>query len=237
METLIALTCPNCGAGTTNHKNCEYCGSLLVRFVEQKIDLKEIDYKSYTSNVKVLPGLINALQENFIIQKENRNALVVTDINKKISTIEAILGHKTTLAYVVSNLQKSNKKSFFTEADDGQPHLMVAFDFLGNDSVQVKKYKKFKNLDCFNLFTNKRNTYIIDFGRDIEGAARILSKVLREVFNVGNGENLEYFTTFGNDTKEIEKKRKQKKSWYERYSWLIAIAFFVLALIWRSLKN
>lgn len=29
---LHTIVCPNCGANATNFKNCEYCGSLLVRF-------------------------------------------------------------------------------------------------------------------------------------------------------------------------------------------------------------
>lgn len=28
------IVCPNCGANTTNHQNCEYCGSMLVRCYE-----------------------------------------------------------------------------------------------------------------------------------------------------------------------------------------------------------
>ena len=37
------IKCPNCGASSTNHTNCEYCGSLLVRFVDKGIDLSWFD--------------------------------------------------------------------------------------------------------------------------------------------------------------------------------------------------
>lgn len=39
-----AIVCPNCGANATNHENCEYCGSLLVRFVDQNIQYNEDNY-------------------------------------------------------------------------------------------------------------------------------------------------------------------------------------------------
>ena len=44
------IKCPNCGASSTNHTNCEYCGSLLVRFVDKGIDLSTT---SYLTNDKV----------------------------------------------------------------------------------------------------------------------------------------------------------------------------------------
>ena len=41
-----AIVCPNCGANATNHENCEYCGSLLVRFVDQNIEYDEDNYNN-----------------------------------------------------------------------------------------------------------------------------------------------------------------------------------------------
>ena len=52
------LRCPNCGANATNHDNCEYCGSLLVRLVDNGIDVD-----AYLSGHKALPGLSKALKE------------------------------------------------------------------------------------------------------------------------------------------------------------------------------
>ena len=42
MKTIV---CPNCGANATNHENCEFCGSLLVRFEDQSIKFNEEKYK------------------------------------------------------------------------------------------------------------------------------------------------------------------------------------------------
>ena len=56
------IKCPNCGASSTNHTNCEYCGSLLVRFVDKGIDLSTT---SYLTNDKVYAGLIDALKQKY----------------------------------------------------------------------------------------------------------------------------------------------------------------------------
>ncbi|MBQ6191991.1 MAG: hypothetical protein IJK51_06815 [Bacteroidaceae bacterium] len=76
---LKTYVCPNCGANTTNAQNCEYCGSLLVRFVEKGIDVKSISYLN--SNDWVFPGLIENLQKNLQLQADNPEGTDVrTDI-------------------------------------------------------------------------------------------------------------------------------------------------------------
>ena len=74
------LKCPNCGANATNHENCEYCGSLLVRFVEKGIDLTKT---TYMTNDNVFPGLTEELHANLRLQKQYPNQSVVTDIYTK----------------------------------------------------------------------------------------------------------------------------------------------------------
>ena len=63
---LTPIVCPNCGANTTNHSNCEYCGSLLVRFVDAQIDVMQTPY---ADNTIVLPGLVEELRKNLAAQK------------------------------------------------------------------------------------------------------------------------------------------------------------------------
>ena len=60
------IVCPNCGASTHNFHNCEYCGSLLVRFVRQN---KAIDERRYGLGAKPLPGLEDELKKNLSLQK------------------------------------------------------------------------------------------------------------------------------------------------------------------------
>ena len=77
---LKVLKCPNCGANTTNAQNCEYCGSLLVRFVDKGIDLSKT---SYTNDSVTFPGLAAELKRNLKLQKENPNVFVATDLHSK----------------------------------------------------------------------------------------------------------------------------------------------------------
>ena len=83
------LKCPNCGANATNHQNCEYCGSLLVRFVDKGIDLSQT---SYTSNAEVFPGLVQNLQQNLRMQ-ENSDDSTVTDIYRELGKEGITLGN------------------------------------------------------------------------------------------------------------------------------------------------
>ena len=76
MEEKI-LRCPNCGANASNHDNCEYCGSLLVRFVEKGIDLSQT---TYLDDTETFPGLINALKQNLQLQESTNESVVTTDI-------------------------------------------------------------------------------------------------------------------------------------------------------------
>ena len=71
-----ALVCPHCGANTTNTQNCEYCGSLLVRFVDKDIDISNT---SYLSGKCEYPGLLTELKNNLKLQKEQTH-VVCTDI-------------------------------------------------------------------------------------------------------------------------------------------------------------
>ena len=66
MPELKSYTCPNCGANTTDARNCEFCGSLLVRFVEKGIDLSQT---TYLDDTETFPGLINALKQNLQLQE------------------------------------------------------------------------------------------------------------------------------------------------------------------------
>jgi ribosomal protein L32 len=228
MENLTALTCPNCGAAATNHKNCEYCGSLLVRFVDKGIELAQTDY---TSNIKVLPGLIAALKQNLEIQKENPAAAVATDVIREVSVLKAGIGGSSILASVINNLLTNDGKVFFPEVDmnDGKPHLMVAFAFDKHLLVDKQTHNKFKKLRSFELFTCYDKgcyEYAIDFGEDIEGAARILSEVLHEVYSVGYGTRLDYKTTYGEGN--IDEEREKNKPWYERYIWWLVAGGFIL---------
>lgn len=212
------LRCPNCGANATNHDNCEYCGSLLVRFVDKGIDLSKT---SYLNDAETFPGLINALKQNLQLQ-ESTNESVATDIVGPVTWndvgrdyIGCVLRNGN-ICYSDGSLAPSKSKkgvcisfNFALYVNEGQEKF---------NQIQEDKRKRFKSLDCYPLFTEhicyytyngekrKGYEYFIDFGEDAEGAARLLSKIWKEVYEIPLDANIEYYTNAGNDN--IEKVRK-----------------------------
>lgn len=212
------LRCPNCGANTTNADNCEYCGSLLVRFVEKGIDLSKT---SYTSNTEVFPGLIRELKQNLALQKQGDES-VVTDIVRAIGT-RGLLSIIRTGHCVWAD----DHEIVLSNSDKG---LAIVFDFdtyIHADDKEVIDYNKekeqqhalFKQLPCYELFTSHRCfykgdngeeckgiEYAIDFGEDAEGAARLISEIMIKVFGVSLDEDVEFYTNYGDN---IGKAREQ----------------------------
>lgn len=211
---LQAITCPNCGANTTNHENCDYCGSLLVRFVGTDVDLSKT---SYTSDENTFSGLVNSLLENLKSQESTKN-VVATDI---FMDDESHAGGKAAICSVITTklmVFDDDSPMFPDKADD--VGLGVSFRFSPyvdengfkefNKTVN-ERHKIFKSLDSFILF-NKRNVgftqdfngykqksfeYAIDFGKDYVGAARLISEIAIKVFGCASGETLDIYTNAG----------------------------------------
>ena len=222
---LKTYVCPNCGANTTNAQNCEYCGSLLVRFVEKGVDLS---HTNYTNNLEVFPGLIEELKRNLKLQEENPSVLVSTDLAKVDK-----FGYKT-MINIVSNLswcdgtispefdrshgkkQLCIVKIFDTYTDTSSPKVK------GDNSRERAKLKRFKQLDSFPLFTAHssaytddsgksldRREYAINFGEDAEGAARLVSEILNKVYLWSPTDPFYMFTNAGE-----ENIKHARNSWY-----------------------
>jgi len=209
------LKCPNCGANVTNHQNCEYCGSLLVRFVDKGIDLSQT---SYASNAEVFPGLIQNLQQNLRMQ-ENSDDSIVTDILRELgkegNTNGSVIAVLRTGFCIWSDGQDIN----LGEGDIGFC-IILGFDTNVDESdddnrsfnqLQDEELARFEKLECFPLFTphtsyytdedgykRKGREYAIDFGKDVEGAARLISEIMQKVFDIPLTEKIEILTNQGN---------------------------------------
>lgn len=158
------LKCPNCGANATNHQNCEYCGSLLVRFVDKGIDLSQT---CYLTNDEVIPGLIEELTGNLECQKEYPNENVTTEIYDPNGIDE-----KGTLS-----CEKVIQISNFP--DQQGLHFDLVIPEYGEG------WNVFSKLESYPLFTRKAlehnwAEYCINFGNDAEGAARLVSELLNK---------------------------------------------------------
>ena len=206
MAELKSYTCPNCGANTTNADNCEYCGSLLVRFVEKGIDLSKT---TYLNDDSTFLGLTNALKHNLQLQKDTDESVVTDIIGIKGDDLD-----RSYLACILRNGKASylDGQNMPTKSTQG---LCVSFAFhhaikgSKNNALEAKRLDCFKSLDCFPLFTEhisyynenewKSNEYFIDFGKDAEGASRLISRILQEVYELPIDRKIDCYTNAGHD--------------------------------------
>jgi len=78
------IRCPSCGANPQNHINCEYCGSLFVRYEEIGLSTDNILKPDGNFGGFAFDGLKEALEENLSLQKEE--SFIITDLSLKIET-------------------------------------------------------------------------------------------------------------------------------------------------------
>ena len=183
MEYIRSITCPNCGAQAKNLRNCEYCGSLLVRFVDKQISITPQTEFIYA-------GLVEALEQNIKMQKSVfKNQVVVTDIGNGYCCFAQVISAHVLEAF----------------GNNLNPALAIDLTFFVNSrDVRVaqeerNRLTRFKSSSIYELFTKVEleNTYCyqIDFGEDSNGAALILSKYFTEVENYPKDATLCYNTT------------------------------------------
>ena len=203
------IKCPNCGASSTNHTNCEYCGSLLVRFVDKGIDLSTT---SYLTNSKVYAGLIDALKQNLDRQELSESA-VETGIFYKSSPTVKLSRKRHGVATVFRSGSTTWSDGDPIKLGDKNRGLVIKFSFDihaeendVSDKRIEKQHQEFKVLGSFPLFTShsgiymrpgsssrfRSQEYAIDFGQDVEGAARLISEVLSKVYGIPEDAQLIY---------------------------------------------
>lgn len=217
------VVCPHCGANTTNTVNCDYCGSLFVRFADNGIDISNT---SYLSGNIAFPELISEFKENLRLQKVNQTDFGVATIIKmpKLFCQEekdaTIIEWENAEIFVV----KSGRMLWLDHTQielgrlEGGICIVVAF----HDDVKSRKFKlterhkKFKQLSSFSLFTHKNFTsydedgavtgvadqYAIDFGQDAEGAAILVSEIMEKVYDIKPTDDYGIFTGVGTDPTE-----------------------------------
>ena len=229
---LKTFVCPNCGANTSNTENCEYCGSLLVRFVERGIDLS---HTSYLNNDAVFSCLIPELKRNLKLQEEHPDTPVVTDIFKLLGN-----GDASSMSIFSAHSQVAWHDDTIASFDTKNRgfRILVNFSTYANTSDkeindQLKEYNdkidaqlsRFMQLDSFPLFTAHSGAYVddggshrygreyaIDFGQDVEGAARLISEILIKVDGFSPTETFDIFTNAGNDNIQ-----KARNGWYSTH--------------------
>jgi len=203
------IKCPNCGASSTNHTNCDYCGSLLVRFVDKGIDLSTT---SYLTNDKVYDGLIDALKQN-LDRQELSDSAVETGIFYKSSPTVKLSRKRHGVATVFRSGSTTWSDGDPIKLGDKNRGLVIKFSFdihaeendVSDERIE-RQHQEFKALGSFPLFTPhtgiymrpgsssrfRSQEYAIDFGQDVEGAARLISEVLSKVYGIPEDTQLIY---------------------------------------------
>ena len=221
MSEQKTLTCPNCGAAVTNHSNCEFCGSLLVRFVDKGIDLSKTTYLNDNATFK---GLAEALQRNLELQSQTTES-VITDIYDGNIFMTSVLRS--------GKARWSDKNEMKLSASS---HGLIVTTLFGEDDQEY--HDRFKQLDSFHLFNAHAGVnndgdrfieYAIDFGSDADGAARVLSEILTKVWLRSIDTTLSYHTNVGSAIYTDRKAMDDDSDWGWLWWWLIP---FILGIWW-----
>lgn len=250
------IKCPNCGASSSNRTNCEYCGSLLVRFVDKGIDLGTT---SYLSNDKVYDGLIEALTQNLERQELSASNVETLILYKSSPTVK--LSRKR---HGVATVFRSGSCTW-SDGDpiklgDGNNGLVIKFSFDihaeekdASDERIEKQHQAFLTLSSSPLFTKhtgiymrpgsssrfRSQEYAIDFGKDVEGAARLISEVLDKVYGIPIDAQLTYLAEGeeGDEYKRVEVETPQQvQKDCQEFTKAEMFGFWV-AIVWCALNT
>lgn len=198
------VVCPNCGQIASNNKNCEHCGSLLVRFPSLGIDLSNT---TYLTNDYVLPGLIEEL--NVLSSFFGKEFLESGNQNMGSPCIELSIP-----SYPYDSLSLLEISLVKKGCD------VVSFTGFEIRLIKNPLLNKLKDLACrpllnihmnVNLFDDMGFAYgHIDFGKDVIGTARVVSDIIRNVYRINK---VEYKRFYGN-YKELTE--ESKHNYYAR---------------------
>jgi ribosomal protein L32 len=232
--------CPNCGATITNNQNCEYCGSMLVRFASKGIDISHAS--AYTQKDEMYNILFGAFEKHLEQQNHTQQC---TTTNIYHSETDEVLATVTTSSYLKDYL---GREKLLPNASDKS--IALKLEFKDN-----KLLEKFKSLKCYTLFysvalkdpldaTNLTFIYYIDFGTDFNSAAQICIEVIKNLFNFKYNAVIYCKTEIGEETQKysqrahtydemaemadmIETKAKKRSKAYAR-----SIIFLIIFILW-----
>lgn len=226
MSIAETIACPNCGATSENRKNCEYCGSLMVRFVDKNIAIS--DKETFVYN-----GLIDALENNLKFQRNAfENQVVITTITPYDDF------------YIFSQVSTANSLESFKNISGAS--LAIEFQFTinsPNEEVAIANREllsKFKSSNIYELYTCEEFeygfVYCINFGEDCEGAAVVLSEFINHVFDYPKHQTLNFNTQIAsrNDIQRFHGGEEDSNiNWSKVWTVVGVVIWALLIIIWR----
>lgn len=165
------IQCPSCGAAATNLQNCEFCGSLFVRYEPNNIVL-DVSQENGVFSGFIFPNLESALKKNIELQvKSNYQENIIMDI---------CLPNGDVLFQVVNSSCLADE--YLLNPSIPGLAIYLAFDdeeTVENRFLSIAESKLFKK-----SFFDGIPTYAIDFGKDVTGASYLVSKILVDVYEI-----------------------------------------------------
>lgn len=226
MENQVqTIVCPNCGASATNHRNCEYCGSLLVRFTDKNIPLDET---KYGHSAFKFTGLEDALTKNLEEQARTsgRNHIHTFINSPALSLSLDVTNPKAQTEMVLYSWGDANtfriKPTIQPDSDEQSLVICIRFYEITNklwaadnrfshgitqdlNAYNNEAHARFQGIDIYDLFSLQTDTmvdegsgtkvgnvyqYYLNFGRDVEGAASIITQYLLGNYEIANPQNM-----------------------------------------------
>jgi len=177
------IQCPSCGAAATNLQNCEFCGSLFVRYDDHHLNPGSLFDENSEFIGFMFPGLQNELRKNLSLQTDI--SFIVTDVIFKEQVLLQIV-------------QTTGIKNMLGESSISFPGVAIHIPFT---SDREDEYNRFVGIDESKLFhTSYDNTiechdFAIDFGNDSIGAAYLSSLYLIKQEGLNKTSMLKYATS------------------------------------------
>jgi hypothetical protein len=174
------IQCPSCGAAATNLKNCEFCGSLFVRSNSVGYNPENIQ------NIFYFQSIADALELNL---KYQENAELIDDEDFTTTTIylkkSDFLNNNEELIQCPDSIYIADSFNYTPK----RPSIAVDFTPALFSEDEFDRLKRMDEIKLFSTYKdlNGENGYVMDFGNDSIGAAKIISKILIEVKGIGQG--------------------------------------------------
>lgn len=148
----ISITCPNCGATTNKTDYCEFCGSFLVGKLVKGVDVGR--YADTVRQISLDDGLRKVLE-------------IFTNIINHLSD-----KHGKLLNLRILDIKNKCKEILLISAS--KKDLILTYSHSG--------FGEFANSSMFPLFEKKKENYIVTFGKDYEGAVKLITQFIRELY-------------------------------------------------------
>lgn len=170
------ITCPNCGASTSNYQNCEYCGSFLVRQVSRGLDV--------SNYIERIPTYHNEVILKILKKSE--------DIIKQLKNL-GVSGNSPALFIKFGNAWIGNETTgILVSFDEAKDSYCISIATVELEGLGVSK-EDFMNSEIGSFFTYSEedcqdtdewdmSVFEIEFGHDIKGAADFICQLLDKVF-------------------------------------------------------